>query len=52
MKRLVVTILAVALAMGMPISALAMKHMVHAEHGKAMADDLASMAVPSSRMPS
>lgn len=39
MKRLIVTILAVAFAMGMPVAALAMKHMDHAEHGKVMAEE-------------
>lgn len=39
MKRYTITILAVAIAIGMPMAALAMKHMDHAEHGKAMAEE-------------
>jgi len=39
MKKTIITMLAVTMAMGMPMAALAMKHMDHAEHGKAMADD-------------
>ena len=39
MKRLTVTILAVAFAIGMPMAAAAMKHMDHGEHGKAMAEE-------------
>ena len=39
MKRLTVTILAVAFAIGMPMAAAAMKHMDHGENGKAMAEE-------------
>lgn len=39
MKRLTVAILAVAFALGTPLGAVAMKHMDHGEHGKAMAEE-------------
>lgn len=39
MKRLIIAILALAFAMGLPMAATAMKDMDHGEHGKAMAGE-------------
>lgn len=39
MKKMTVAVLSMVFAMGMPMAAMAMKHMDHAEHGKTMAEE-------------
>ena len=39
MKRMIITSLAIAFAMGMPMAAMASSHMAHGDHGKAMAEE-------------